>query len=108
MERGYLDTRRIDDGSTPFNGSPIFPPLRGIKVNARPSLWQPNSWENVLNGGWQIELWEGYGQSTDIELAWNPTTNSWAPASGALARTWTGIVEDCDLDSAPDMATITA
>lgn len=187
---GYLNSRRIDDGTTPFNGSWIYPPLlwkgnnqscfkkrweatgnwvelpnivsvkwsiafdiqtggekggttativmdnisfpdvtgpaglyhtidrghfspgRGLRSVYRPSAWSKdvkNQWQNVLNAGWQVEIWEGYGSGTNVQLltTLNPTTNSYAPASGALSRTFTGLVVDCELDSHPDQITLT-
>lgn len=191
MNRYYGDSKRIDDGSTPFNGSPIYPPLiwkgqnhspfqgfwnaagpwvtlpnvestkwtrsfdiqtggmkgtstlttvmdniafpeesgigglyhtivrgyyspqRGYTAPGRPNVWPhdtPNEWQDVLDSGYQIELWEGYGSGSDVTLLaeLDPTTNSYAPASGALDRTWTGIVTDLEGESHPDMLTITA
>lgn len=191
MKRDYMDENRIDDGDTPFDGSPIFPPLiwkgnnhhpwqglwtptgswqtlpniesakwardfdiqtgaakgtstatvvmdniafpqatgvggiyhaiqrgyfspdRGNVPDGRANIWPKdiqNPWHNALNSGYQIELWEGYGTGNDIVLrtTLDPTTNSYAPASGALDRTWTGIVVDFETESHPDKITLTA
>src|ERR1700752_146080 len=43
-----------------------FSPTRGVTVVARPSLWAPNAWDDVFNGGYQIELWEGDGVGSDV------------------------------------------
>jgi hypothetical protein len=87
-----------------------YAPQRGLALTGRKHQgWAPNSWRNVLNAGWQIELWEGYGQGADVELRSAPDqNNSYAPASGALSRTWTGIIEQCELVSHPDQITLTA
>jgi hypothetical protein len=189
MTRGYLGTRRIDDGSTPFNGSPIYPPLihDGQNINcwkgqwkpttpwmtlpnvvsanwtrgfddatsgastgstltvvmddvafldtegpaglyhliqrgsyspmrgetpfpSRPKLWSETPWSSKLNGGVQIEVWEGYGTGAEVVPLDepNPETMSCAPPGGALVRTWTGIVDNCEIDSHPDQITVTA
>jgi hypothetical protein len=188
MGRGYLSARRIDDGSTPFNGSPIYPPLihdgqnidcwkgqwtptsdwvtlpnvvsanwtrgfddatsgastgsaltvvmdsvgfqdtegaaglyhvakrgyyspmRGATPPSRPNLWPANDWRNLLNSGAQIELWEGYGTGAEIVPldTPNPETMSCAPPNAAIVRTWTGIIDNCDIDSHPDQITVTA
>jgi hypothetical protein len=85
-----------------------YSPTRGNSVNGRPVRWAPNEWENVLNGGYQIELWEGYGSGDEVVLLDEMVDNSYAPASGALARTWTGLVQTCEQDSNPDIVTLTA
>jgi hypothetical protein len=88
-----------------------YSPNRGINTPTRPKLWQDaaNQWKDVLNAGWQVEVWEGYGIGTDVELVpLDPDTHSHAPPSGALSRTYTGIVVDCDQESHPDQITLTA
>jgi hypothetical protein len=87
-----------------------FSPQRGVKVASRPSLWAENAWADVLNGGYQIEVWEGYGPDGDptvIPLA-TPVDGTCSPADAAIARTFVGLIDECDLDSSPDQATITA
>ena len=96
-----------------------YSPLRGNTPHGRTNPWPhdtANAWENVLDAGYQIELWEGYGSGSDIQLRTSlyytgvGTTGmqTYAPPSGALDRTWTGIVIDCELESHPDQITITA
>lgn len=86
-----------------------YSPMRGIKVPTRPRMWQTNEWTNALNAGWQIELWEGYGAGGEVTLldAMDETTHSWARPATAIDRTWTGVIEECDLDSHPDHITLT-
>lgn len=86
-----------------------YSPMRGIPVDNRARLWQTNEWVNVLDGGWQIEVWEGYGEGDEVTLldAMDPATNSWARPNSAIDRTFTGIIEECDLDSHPDHITLT-
>src|SRR5439155_8384854 len=83
-----------------------FSPSRGVQPAQRPRLWKDkaNDWKNVLNAGWQIEVWEGYGTGDDVALldTMDPETHSYAPPSGALRRTYTGIVTTCEQDSHPD------
>lgn len=87
-----------------------YSPSRGIKVRSRPRLWSNSGWGDVLNGGYQLELWEGYGSGDEvIPLAEpDPDTHSCAPSDAAIVRTWTGIIEGCDLESNPDQITIIA
>jgi hypothetical protein len=89
-----------------------YSPSRGVQPKQRPKLWKDkaNDWKNVLNAGWQIEVWEGYGAGDDVTLldTMDPDTHSYAPPSGALRRTYTGIVTTCEQDSHPDHITITA
>lgn len=91
-----------------------FSPTRGVHVDGapRPDLWPGtgNEWQNVFNSGWQIEIWEGYGTGTDVQLkpTLDPATHSYAPDSGALARTYTGVILTCDSESHPDKITLTA
>lgn len=95
-----------------------FSPLRGTKVNSRPSLWPRSEWTDALNGGYQIELWEGYGDAADStcipllhpeELVVDGvTTMTCAPTDAAIKRTWTGIIETCNITSSPDIITMTA
>lgn len=86
-----------------------FAPERGKSVTGRPRLWAANTWKNALNGGYQIETWEGYDIEENISLLDepDPVTHT-CYVSGAIQRTWTGIVEDCELDSHPDKITLTA
>lgn len=87
-----------------------FSPMRGSKVFSRPDLWATNSWHDVLNGGYQIEIWEGYGPDGDASVTplATPVAGTCAPAGAAISRTWTGIIEDCEMESHPDHITITA
>lgn len=95
-----------------------FSPQRGYKVAALPSLWAKNEWSDVLNGGYQIEIWEGYGPDGDPsvtpldepveQVIDGQRVMSCAPPNAAISRTWTGLIETCELDSHPDMITITA
>lgn len=72
---------------SPFRGrgtkhrSQIIDPLTGERV-------EPNDWTDVLNSNAQINVWEGYGEDQ-------------------LVRTFTGLIDDTDLTSKPDKATIT-
>jgi hypothetical protein len=90
----------------------FFSPSRGVVVSTRASLWDDTGWTNALNGGYQIEVWEGYGPDGDprcIPLDTpDPTTHSCAPADALISRTWTGIIETVDLESHPDHITLTA
>jgi hypothetical protein len=65
-------------------------------VNSRPSLWQPNAWHNVLNGGYQIEIWEGYGRGAEVDFG-----------GSAIVKTFVGLIENCEVDTDPDHITIT-
>jgi len=72
-------------------------PTRGAVVTSRPKLWETNAWRDVFNGGYQIELWEGYAPDGEA-----------VPGGTGMSRTWVGLLEDCDLESHPDHITITA
>jgi hypothetical protein len=111
-----------------------FSPQRGVKVISRPSMWSANSWADTLNGGWQIELWEGYGPDNDPSVTPYPDaadSYTWIDADGAaigywsrsafgggdgtcvppspaISRTWTGLIDQCDNASHPDVITLTA
>jgi hypothetical protein len=87
-----------------------FSPSRGVVLASRPSLWDDTGWTNALNGGYQIEIWEGYGQGDEVTPLPepDPVTNSCAPPGGAISRTWTGVIEQVDLTSHPDHITLTA
>lgn len=74
-----------------------FSPERGIQVLSRPKLWTSEGWDNVLNGGYQIDVWEGYGVGSDV-----------VPGGPAIKRTWVGLIETCDMESHPDVITLTA
>jgi hypothetical protein len=88
-----------------------FSPSRGIVLSSRPSLWTETGWTDVLNGGYQIELWEGYGLDRDPSVipleTPDPVTHSCAPPDAAISRTWTGLIETVDLESQPDHITLT-
>jgi hypothetical protein len=75
-----------------------FSPTKGVQVLSRPKLWgsQPPTWNNVLNGGYQIEVWEGYGSGEDVQ-----------PGGSQAVRTFVGLIDDCELESHPDKITIT-
>jgi hypothetical protein len=88
-----------------------FSPQRGIRVAARPALWESNAWADVLNGGYQIECWEGYGPDGDasvIPLAEAGEDGTCVPPDAAISRTWLGWIDGCEIDSHPDQVTITA
>lgn len=88
-----------------------FSPQKGIKVNSRPHLWRSNEWADVLNGGYQIEVWEGYGpdgHESVIPLAEAGEDGTCVPPNAAISRTWVGIIDACDIDAHPDQMTITA
>jgi hypothetical protein len=111
-----------------------YSPQRGVKVITRPKMWASTGWSNVLNGGWQIEVWEGYGPDNDPSVvplpdaantfAWTasvgPTIGHWTktadgggngkcvPPSAAICRTWTGLIDQCVIASHPDVITLTA
>lgn len=74
-----------------------FSPMRGDRTLSRPDRWGSTSWKDVLNGGYQVEVWEGYGTGSEVE-----------PGGDAIAKTFTGLIEQCDLDTHPDHITITA
>jgi hypothetical protein len=80
-----------------------FSPTRGVVVASRPSLWAENGWGDVLNGGYELELWEGYGIDSDVVPVL--TGEHWA--APAASKTWCGLIENCDLDSHPDHITLT-
>lgn len=86
-----------------------FSPMRGNDLVGRGLLWGDTGWTDFLTGGCQIEVWEGYGTGADVvPLAVpDPVTHSCAP-SDAIKRTWTGLIEDVDMESHPDHITITA
>jgi hypothetical protein len=91
-----------------------YSPGRGVTGSLRPKLWtdKANAWKQVLDAGWQVEVWEGYGTGTDVQLRSTLFTTpsgqqTYAPASGALARTYTGIVTNCEQESHPDHITLT-
>lgn len=106
-----------------------YSPMRGVTVSTRPNLWASTGWRDILNGGWQIELWEGYGPDDDPSVTplpnaadtftWDADAGHWVldsegggnhsclPPDAAIKRTWTGLVVDCDLESSPDKATLT-
>ncbi len=87
-----------------------YSPMRGTAVNGRRPASPRNEWNDVLNSGYQVELWEGYGTGAEVvPLATpDPTTHSCAPPGGAISRTWTGIAENCDSEANPDKITLTA
>ena len=80
-----------------------FSPTRGVTVAGRPSLWAPDGWEDVFNGGYQVELWEGYGVGTDVTPVL--TGSTWSAPSAS--KTWVGLIEDCEMESHPDHITLT-
>jgi hypothetical protein len=82
-----------------------FSPTRGVTVASRPALWAENAWGDVLNGGYQIELWEGYGVGSDVVPVLDEDTNQWS--APAASKTWTGLIEVCDSESDPDHITLT-
>lgn len=82
-----------------------FSPTRGVKVINRPALWTANEWDDVFNGGYQIELWEGYGQGSDVTPVLDSTSNTWS--APAASRTFVGLIEECDMESNPDHITLT-
>lgn len=95
-----------------------FSPMRGTKITSRPELWAKTAWTDALNGGYQIELWEGYGDPTDAsciplahpisQVIGGRTMMSCTPPSPAIKRTWTGIIETCRVVATPDVITLTA
>lgn len=95
-----------------------FSPQRGYKVGHRPELFGKTPWKDVLNGGYQIELWEGYGPDGDpsvipLETPITQTIDgisqlSCLPPNPAISRTYVGLIDSCELDTHPDMMTITA
>lgn len=48
---------------------------------------QANEWLNVLNGGYRVLVEQGYGD--------------------AMAKSFTGLIDDCDVDVSPDTITLT-
>lgn len=87
-----------------------FSPMRGVQVSSRPVLWEANEWKDALNGGYQIEVWEGYGPDGDASVTPlpAPVDGTCAPPDAAITRTFTGIIEQCEMESHPDKMTITA
>ncbi|HXO84595.1 MAG TPA: hypothetical protein VN803_03620, partial [Gemmatimonadales bacterium] len=81
-----------------------YSPTRGVKVVSRPSLWAENAWTDVLNGGYQIDVWEGYGIDSDVV----PVLSGEHWSAPSASRTFVGLIEGCDLDSHPDHITLTA
>lgn len=69
-------------------------PLRGFDSGRPPLVDEDgtpvtqNAWYEILKKDSQIDVWEGYGTE--------------------MARTFTGLIDDCDLTSHPDHLTITA
>lgn len=55
--------------------------------NPNPAAVQ-NEWFDVLNGGFRIKIWQGYGD--------------------ALEPVWVGLIDDTDVQSAPDEIVVTA
>lgn len=87
-----------------------FSPQKGIRVNSRPKMWAANSWADVLNGGYQLEIWEGYGPDGDpsvIPLDEPGEDGTCVPPNAAISRTWVGLIDECDIDTHPDQMTIT-
>jgi hypothetical protein len=82
-----------------------FSPTRGVTVTSRPSLWAANEWADVFNGGYQVELWEGYGIGADVEPVLDDATDHWS--APAASKTWVGLIEDCESESHPDHITLT-
>lgn len=65
-------------------------PWLGMKLITRAEIpgWVENEWFEVLDNGYKIDVFEGYGDQQK--------------------RTFTGLIEDSDLDVHPDRITITA
>lgn len=67
-----------------------FAPYRGYRAPGRPA-WpagSKNLWYRILDRNAQLTFWEGYGDE--------------------LVKTWTGLIDDVDLNSKPDRITVTA
>jgi hypothetical protein len=63
-------------------------PWMGFRSIIRASQFAQNEWYELLDGGCQIEVWQGYGDQ--------------------MARTFTGLIDDVDMTSKPDQLTVTA
>lgn len=65
-------------------------PWLGLKLARRAFMpsWVENEWFEVLDNGYKVDVYEGYGDQQK--------------------RTFTGLIEDCDLETHPDRVTITA
>lgn len=65
-------------------------PWLGAKLITRATIpsWKANEWFEVLDNGYKINLYEGYGDQQ--------------------SRTFTGLIEECDLETYPDRIIITA
>lgn len=58
-----------------------------INAQQRPKVADQNEWFDVLNGGYRVKVWQGYGD--------------------ALEPTWCGLIDDTDVVSHPDSITMT-
>lgn len=65
-------------------------PWLGMKLIARAQLpdWTENEWFEVLDNGYRVDVFEGYGNE--------------------MKRTFSGLIEEADLETQPDRITITA
>lgn len=65
-------------------------PWLGLKLAKRVTIpsWVENEWFEVLDNGYKIDVYEGYGNQQK--------------------RTFTGLIEEADLETLPDRITITA
>ena len=69
----------------------VLSPWLGLKLAGRfiPPNWaQEEEWFEVLDNGYRVDVWEGYGDQ--------------------LCRTFVGFIEDADIETQPDRITITA
>lgn len=65
-------------------------PWLGMQLIARAHIpnWVENEWFEVLDNGYKLDIFEGYGDE--------------------MVRTFSGLIEDADLETQPDRITITA
>lgn len=65
-------------------------PWLGMQLIARAKIpsWVENEWFEVLDNGYKVDVYEGYGDQ--------------------MTRTFSGLIEDSDLETQPDRITVTA
>jgi hypothetical protein len=80
-----------------------YSPTRGAPVTGRSARWAATEWTDVLNAGYQIELWEGYGVGADVTPV--RVGDHWS--APAATKTWVGWLDEVDLESHPDHVTLT-
>jgi hypothetical protein len=96
-----------------------YSPMRGVRATTRPKLWDDDTaeWTDVLNGGFSMEVWEGYGPDGDLRCIplVEPTLQevngrqemSCRPANSLIERTFVGLIDTCEIAAQPDQITST-